>query len=188
MTYLIGADDKPSLEELVHFGVRGMHWGVRKSRTPGVSARTDREAKKDAQEFARARAFFGEGAGTRRKLIKGIVEGKSKRDPAYKKAFDKHLADQDLATHVEKAKGERRRKDVKKGVGKTVRGTRHVLLGNPQYASAVVALSVGGALWAHRAGIDKLILNAGKKTIRQMRGSSTIKAGMTASDFFRTVK
>lgn len=35
MTYLIGANDKPPLEELVHFGVRGMHWGVRKARPAG---------------------------------------------------------------------------------------------------------------------------------------------------------
>ena len=128
MTYLIGANDKPSLEELVHFGVKGMHWGVRKSSTPGVSRSVDRDARKDAQEFARAKVFFGEGAGTRRKLIKAMVESKSKNNFNYKKAFDKHLADQDLSKHVDKAKGERRRKDVKKGVGKTVRGTRHVLM------------------------------------------------------------
>lgn len=176
----------PTREEaLAHFGVKGMHWGVRKSRTPGVSSRTDREARKDAQEFARAKAFFGEGAGTRRKLIKATVEGKSKKDPAYVKAFQKHLAEQDMSKHVEKARSERRRKDVKKGTGKFVRGTRHILNGNAQYASAVVALTVGGALWAHKAGIDKVILNAGKRTLSQMRGGSGLRAGMKASEFLR---
>ena len=175
-------------EALAHFGVKGMHWGVRKSSTPGVSRGTDREARKDAEEFARAKAFFGEGAGTRRKLIKGTVEGKSKKDPAYKKAFDKHLADQDSSRHVSKAKGERKRADAKKTTGKFIRGTRHILNGNTQYASAVVALTVGGALWAHKKGIDKVIFNAGKKTLNQMRNSGNLKAGMKASDFLKGFK
>lgn len=149
--------------DLAHYGVKGMKWGVRKDRTSGVSRKTDREARKDAKEFARAKMFYGEGAGTRRKLIKAKVEAKAKKDPAYKKAFEKHLANQDMGRHAEKARGERKRKDVKKSVGRGVRGTRHILQGNPQYASAVTALVVGGALAAHKAGIDKTILNAGKQ-------------------------
>lgn len=179
----------PTREEaLAHFGVKGMRWGVRRSSTPGVSSRTDREARKDAQEFARAKVFFGEGAGTRRKLIKATVEGKSKKDPSYAKAFQKHLTEQDTSTHASKARAERKRKDIKKGVGKTVRGTRHILNGNSQYASAVVALTVGGALWAHKAGIDKIIFNAGKKTLSQMRNANNLKAGMRASEFLKNFK
>ena len=75
-------------EAMQHFGVKGMHWGVRKDATAGVPAKTDKEAKKDAAEFARAKMFYGEGAGTRRKLIKAKVESRSSRDPAYKKAFE----------------------------------------------------------------------------------------------------
>ena len=37
MTHIIGAE-KPPLDELVHFGVRGMHWGVRKARVAGGRA------------------------------------------------------------------------------------------------------------------------------------------------------
>ena len=48
-------------DELYHFGILGMKWGRHK---------TIRNAKKDAHEFARAKMFYGEGAGTRRKLIK----------------------------------------------------------------------------------------------------------------------
>jgi hypothetical protein len=132
--------------------------------------------------------FYGEGAGTRRKLIKATVEGKSRQDPNYKKAFDKHLADQDSSVHASKAKSERRRKDASKATGKAVRGVKHVLDGNTRYASAVIALTVGGALWAHKAGIDKVIFNAGKKTLSQMRNTNNIKAGMKASDFLRGMK
>lgn len=33
---------------LDHSGVKGMKWGVRKQRTPGVSRKTDRAARRDA--------------------------------------------------------------------------------------------------------------------------------------------
>lgn len=37
--------------ELVHYGVKGMRWGVHRSRPEGVSRSTNRAAKKDAKEF-----------------------------------------------------------------------------------------------------------------------------------------
>jgi len=150
-----------SNDELSHFGVKGMHWGVRRGDHPDVSRSTNREARKDAVEFARAKQFYGKGAGTRRKLIKATVEGKSK-SVAYKKAFDHHLAQQDSSKHAAKAKSERKRKNVTASAGRGIRGTRHILNGNAQYASAATAIVVGGALYAHKAGIDKVILNAGK--------------------------
>jgi len=149
-------------EALAHYGVKGMRWGVRKDNAPGVSSRTNREARKDAQEFARAKMFYGEGAGTRRKLINKSVESKAKRDPAYKKAFDHHLEKQDMSTHASKARSERRRKDTKAKVGRGIRGTRHILNGNSQYASAATALAVGGYMYAKQAGIDKVVVNAAK--------------------------
>ena len=157
----------PEEVELKHYGVKGMKWGVRKSNDPAgisISRRTAREASKDAQEFARAKMFYGEGAGNRRKLIKATVEAKSKKDPSYKKAFDDALARQDMSKHASKARGERRRKDTKAKVGKGVRGTRHILNGNSQYASATTALLVGGALAAHRAGVDKVLLDTAKSS------------------------
>lgn len=175
MTRYFG-EDKPSLDDLSHFGVKGMKWGVRKSDVPGVSQRTSKEAAKDAREFARAKQFFGEGAGTRRKLIKSTVEAKSNKDPSYKKAFDHHLANQDMSKHVSKAKAERKRKDIKNSAGRGIRGTRHILNGNSQFASAATAIAVGGAMYAHKAGIDKIVLEAGKKAVSQLRDPRRIKA------------
>lgn len=154
---------------LAHYGVKGMRWGVRHDGPAGVSSRTNREAKKDAAEFTKAKLFYGEGAGTRRKLIKATVEAKSKRDPSYKKAFDHHVNQTDLSKRASQARGERKRKDIKKGTGKAIRGTRHVLNGNSQFASATVAIAAGGALYAHRAGIDKMILDHGKTSMNQVR-------------------
>lgn len=65
---------------LMHYGVKGMKWGTRKNYYEGASNKTNREARKDASEFARAQMFYGEGAGTRRKLIRATVDAKTKKD------------------------------------------------------------------------------------------------------------
>lgn len=180
-------EEKPPLDQLAHFGVKGMHWGQHKADLPGVSRDVNRDAAKAAKEFARAKAFFGEGAGTRRKLIKQTVEGKSRRDPNFKKAFDHHLANQDLAKHVEKAKAERTRKNVKNSTAKTARGISHVLRGNSRYASAAAAMLVGGAMFVHKKGIDKIVVKAGKQAYKNIANKNTIRAGMTASEFLKNM-
>jgi len=129
---------------LAHYGVMGMHWGIRKDRAPGVSSKTDRAARKDAKEHARAQMFYGEGAGTRRKLIKATVEAKSKKDPGYKSAFDHHLARQDMSSHAEKARTERsltdKKKTVKRGAGYVARR----ITGEMGTVAAFTALTIAG--------------------------------------------
>lgn len=115
-------------EFLAHYGVKGMRWGKRSASVPGVSPKTSREARKDATEFAKAKMFYGEGAGTRRKLIKAKVEAKAGKDPNYKKAFDQHLSNQDMGKRAEAARGERKRKDVVKTTAKTARGVKNLAL------------------------------------------------------------
>lgn len=160
---------------LAHYGVKGMKWGVRKSdsnRPEGVSARTNRDAKKDAREFARAKMFYGEGAGTRRKLIKATVEQKAKRDPSYKKAFDHHLASQDMGKHASKAKSERTRKDVSQNTVKTAKGVHRQLtggFGNVSLASAAIA---GGYVLAKQTGADKVVMNAAMQTLKNVQKSA----------------
>ena len=134
--------DEDVYEHLAHFGVRGMRWGVH--RTPGVSARTDRDARKDAKEHARAKQFYGEGAGTRRKLIKAKVEGKSKNDPSYKKAFERHLSEQDTSEHASKAQSERRRKDVSKKTKQGAGSVARRVTGEWGTTAAFTALAAGG--------------------------------------------
>lgn len=138
--------------ELYHHGVKGMKWGVRKAR---------RVAKKDAKEFARAKMYYGEGAGNRRKLINAKVNERSK-DPNYKKAFDEALSKQDMADHATKAKHERARNTAAKETVKTGRGLVNAAMGNIGRASAAAAAiyTVG-----HVTGVNKVIARHAKETV-----------------------
>ena len=112
--------------ELYHFGVKGMKWGIRRSRNsdtgkkrrnakPTLSKedkRYDKLARKDAKEYARAKMFYGESAGNRRKLIKNTVAQRRKDNAHYNKVFDKYLAEQNMDKHVSAAKRERKVKNA----------------------------------------------------------------------------
>lgn len=87
---------------LEHFGVKGMKWGVR------------REARRDAKESARAKMYYGEGAGVRRRNINAIVKQKSK-DPTYKAEYEKAYAKQDPSKALRSAQRQRTITDKTKG-------------------------------------------------------------------------
>lgn len=131
-------------EPLEHHGVKGMHWGARKHDYPGASTSTNHQAHKDAKEFARAQMFYGKGAGTRRKLIKAKVEASKTRDPSYAKAFDHHLARQDMGQHANKAQSERMRKNTAEKGKKTTMAILRRTTGQYGNAAAVVAVTAAG--------------------------------------------
>lgn len=173
---------------LAHFGVKGMRWGVRKGDYSGASSKTNQQAKKDAHEFARAKMSYGEGAGTRRKLIKATVEAKAKKDPTYQAAFDHHLAKQDLADHASKARSERRRKDVVGGTAKTARGVHRQLTGGFGSVSLASGLIAAAYIGAKKAGIDSVIKDAAKKTMQDIRTPNKNRSsGMSAQDLLRNL-
>lgn len=150
---------------LQHYGIVGMKWGKRSSKSSSSIPRaTQRAADKDAKEHALAKMYFGEGAGIRRRQIKAQVDQRSK-DPVYKEAFDKALANQDMAKAGAKARGKRKRTDAVNSTKKTAKGIHHILNGNSQYANAAAAILVGGAVYAHKTGIDKMLLDKGKTLI-----------------------
>ena len=145
--------------ELYHYGVKGQKWGVRKAK---------KLAKKDAKEFARAKMFYGEGAGNRRKLIKATVKQRSK-DPTYKKAFDEALANQDMSYHAAKARSERKRKDAKKAAGKTARGVYHTIARDGARVSAAVGAAAMTIGVLHKTGADKKIIDSGKRVYDKLK-------------------
>lgn len=173
---IIGEEDY-----LEHFGVKGMRWGVRKGTPTGASRAVDKHAQKDAKEFARAKAFFGEGAGTRRKLIKATVEGKSKRLPGYQKAFDHHLSKQDTSKHASKAVSERTSIDRKTKFRQRAGAVARKVSGEPGTQAAFVAAAMaGGAYLNSPRGRSMMSKNASKlsgvaETIKRKNGARKIQ-------------
>lgn len=164
-------------DTLAHYGVKGMKWGVRRNMPEGVSPRTAREARKDADEFAKAKMFYGEGAGTRRKLIKAKVDAKVKKDPTYKKAFDHYVEGQDMAKRASQARSLRRRTDAKNTTGKTVRGVYRKATGGFGQTSAAAAAIYAGYSIAKQMGYDRIIADAAKRTFSEATKSGSVKRG-----------
>lgn len=120
---------------------------------------TTKEARRDAREYARAQMYYGDGAGTRRKLIQATVDSKGHRDPAYARVFHTELEKQDMAEHAAKARAERQRTDRSEAVA---RNTRGILTGNSKSLSTSL-LIIGFTIYvAHETGYDKKILEKGK--------------------------
>jgi len=88
---------------LIHFGILGMRWGVRKNNSTGISKSTEKLAKKDAKRFVEAKLFYGETAGTKRKLLKAELDRKKKQIPDYEKAFNDAVNNVNTAAAAKKA-------------------------------------------------------------------------------------
>lgn len=142
-----------SSDFLEHHGVKGQKWGEHHAR---------RMARADANEFAKARAYYGQGAGTRRKLIKAKVETRSK-NPHYKKEFDRTLSGQNLEKRSAQATRKRRRADTTHFLGKTGRGVHRSLSGGFGPVTATAATIAAGAGYAHKTGLDKVVFDKVKK-------------------------
>lgn len=143
---------------LAHHGVKGMRWGVRKQRTPGVSRKTDRAARKDAKEFTQAKMYYGEGAGNRRKMIKAKVDQRSK-DAAYKKAFDNHVSN----TNWEKR-------------GQQARGIRNLATGNTQYVGTAVLAGAAAFKGAQMAGVIPPTADIARKAAKAGRTGCQLRS------------
>ena len=156
---------------LKHFGVKGMHWGEHRARSQAIS---------DANEHVKAKLFYGEGAGTRRKLIKAKVETRSK-NPIYKKAFDEHVAKQNLEKRAAQATRLRRRKDTTAFVGKTTRGVHRSLTGGFGSVTVTAATIAAGAAYLHSSGADKILIKKVSSLASNPSTQASVKAWMKAA-------
>lgn len=121
---------------------------------------TTKDARNDAREYARAKMYYGEGAGNRRKLIEASVESKAARDPAYARAFRQELERQDMAEHASKARHERRRKDTTSAI---TSNTKALVSGNYQNVQSTALILVVAAYAAHQTGLDQKVYQKSKE-------------------------
>ena len=157
--YKKGHNKRMGHSELMHYGVKGMKWGVR------------RRARRDAKEFTQAKMYYGEGAGNRRKLIKATVKARSK-DPFYKSEFDKAVANTDMSKRASQARRQRGRKNARNSAGKTVRGVGNIASGNAGRAGGALFLGYLGYQGAKAAGIaptEKELLTKAVKGAKKIK-------------------
>lgn len=169
---------------LKHYGISGQKKGVRRfqnedgtyteegKRRYGYYYKADgtkdfkriqKDAKRDAKKYARAKAYYGEGAGIRRKQIKNLTSERMK-DKDYKKAFDSFLSNQDMSTHQKKANRERKFQDAKNYTAKTARGVKNIIMGVGNVSLSALALYSA----AKFTGADKVIKNAARRVLNNV--------------------
>lgn len=136
--------------------------------------RLKKDAKKDAEDMARAKAYYGEGAGNRRKQIRNRISERMK-DPDYKTEYEKQLAAQDMSKHQKAANRERHVQDAKNTAAKTARGIKNLLLGVGSASLTAVALYNAAKI----TGADKKIAELGKKAVADI--SSKLKSAKKPS-------
>lgn len=169
---------------LTHYGIKGQSWGIRRFQNEDGSLteagkqrygyydkpdgtkdynRLKKDASDDAKEYARAKAYYGEGAGNRRKQIRNKISERMK-DPDYKAEFDRQMKQQNMEEHQKAANRERKWEDTKETAAKTARGIKNILLGVG--SASVAAISLVGL--ARATGLDKKISQWGRTALSKI--------------------
>ena len=126
----------------------------------------EKMAQQDAERWAAAEMFYGDGAGTRRKLLNAEVQDKYLQIPGYIEAFNKAYESLDMTKFAKAAVKERQRIDRAAKAGKNLRALKS---GNIRGLSTGLYIIVGGAYVAHVTGYDKKIEAEAKKLYKKAK-------------------
>lgn len=155
---MIVSIEKPGTPaELVHYGIKGMKWGVRKKRETSGRGGGKKEisSEKRAKREAKAQKYDKRAATYQKRIDQ--VKARPKQT-----AVQKYLIEGDrraIIAELEKAKASAERAAEAKRQGKLTRGQKQLLIGG----AVVGALLVGGYLAANvNSGKTRQIMNRGK--------------------------
>lgn len=123
-------------------------------------------AKTDAEKWLLAEMFYGEGSGTRRKLLYAEIDQKMKTMPAYTQAFDAAYEALDQSKFARLAIKEREKIDR---ATKHTKNLKAFKSGNLQNLTTGVYLVVAGVIIAHHTGYDKVIANKARELSRKAK-------------------
>lgn len=126
----------------------------------------NKQAEKDAREWTQAKLAYGDGAGTRRKLINETVAYKMQNIAGYENAFANAAEHQDVASMAKHAKRDNRRKTANQAI---VRNTRAVATGKYENVNTALLIVGGAAVVLHKTGYDQKVISATKRAYGDLR-------------------
>lgn len=148
------------MNDIYHFGILGMKWGIRKDGSIG-SKTLNRMVNKDVKRYADAKMFYGKGAGTQRKLLKAELDKKKKTIKGYEEAFNKKAENYDYSGSAKKAIITRKTKDTVN----RARITTKQILGVTGPLTTAAALLIYNA---NKEKVDRFVVSNFNKAVREV--------------------
>lgn len=129
-------------------------------------SKLEKMAQQDAHEWGLAEMFFGEGAGTKRKLIGAVIDQRMHDIPGYAEAFNDATQQLNQLEMAEKAVALRKRLDR----GATVKKNFDAIRSGRLHQLSTGVYVVGGLIYvAHATGYDKKIEAEAKRLYRKAK-------------------